>query len=271
MADKLEYASVGESAARYDKEAGAAWTVSGSGYGIEDFEVGTTVASCVARIRLDFLRKVYSVLTLQIGGTALLAVLFMFVTPLNAWILQAGGWVLWPCFVGAIATLIALQCLRNDAKASLRLLTAFTFFEAMTISLVCAAFAASGLGYVVFQAALLTGLVFGSLTVYCWKSQRDFSFLGGFLWATLLVVLGASLLNGLLGLTGAFSPGLAFGTSVLSALLFSGYILFDTSLLIHHLSPDDWVVACVSLYLDVINLFVNLLQILARLQSSSDN
>ena len=54
--------------------------------------------------------------------------------------------------------------------------------------------------------------------------------------------------------------------SLVGALIFIGYILYDTSNLIHVHGPDDYIIATVSLYLDIINLFLYLLQLLQSLQ-----
>ena len=59
--------------------------------------------------------------------------------------------------------------------------------------------------------------------------------------------------------------------SLAGALLFVGYILYDTSLIIHHLGPDDYVVAAVTLYLDIINLFHYLLELLRMLQGGASD
>ena len=59
--------------------------------------------------------------------------------------------------------------------------------------------------------------------------------------------------------------------SLAGALLFVGYILYDTSLIIHHLGPDDYVVAAVTLYLDIINLFLYLLELLRMLQGGASD
>jgi FtsH-binding integral membrane protein len=219
---------------------------------------------------LDFLRKVYTILAAQLGFTAVLSGAFMVSSGLNQWILSAAPWLIWVCFLGTLGALVGLFWARSRPKWSFRALAVFTFFEALSIAMICAAYAASGLGVIVFQACFLTAVVFGALTLYCWQTQRDFSFLGGFLGAALMAVFGAALLNVLLGWTGNFSPTFAFVVSIVSVLLFCGYILYDTSMIIHHLGPDDWAVACISLYLDVLNLFLNLLQILSRLQASSD-
>ena len=57
--------------------------------------------------------------------------------------------------------------------------------------------------------------------------------------------------------------------SLVGALLFVGYILYDTSVIVHHLGPDDYVVAAVTLYLDIINLFLYMLELLRMLQGGN--
>ena len=59
--------------------------------------------------------------------------------------------------------------------------------------------------------------------------------------------------------------------SLVGALLFCGYILYDTSLIVHHFGPDDYVVAAVTLYLDIVNLFLMLLDMLRMLQGGNNS
>ena len=54
--------------------------------------------------------------------------------------------------------------------------------------------------------------------------------------------------------------------SLCGAMIFVGYILYDTSLIMHHLGPDDYIVGAVTLYLDIINLFFYLLRLFGELQ-----
>jgi modulator of FtsH protease len=107
------------------------------------------------------------------------------------------------------------------------------------------------------DAFLLTGAAFSGLTAYVFISQKDFSFLGASLWMGLLVVLGASFL-------GFFFHSAAFSLAIASVgvLLFCGYILYDTSRLLRA-GENDPVGAALRLFLDVINLFLFLLQILS--------
>ena len=52
------------------------------------------------------------------------------------------------------------------------------------------------------------------------------------------------------------------GIAILGAIVFSCFIVFDTHLLIHKLSPEEYIVAAINLYLDIINLFLEILKIL---------
>ncbi|GJQ09189.1 hypothetical protein GpartN1_g980.t1 [Galdieria partita] len=231
----------------------------------QDFEYGTSVATSMHMIRLGFIRKVYGILSLQLGFTVFLSSLFMLNENLTVAVLK-NPWLLWVGLLATVGALFALVFYKNQYPTNMYLLGLFTFGESFMVATVCALFRSAGLGVVVFEAFLLTALVFTSLTAYCFYSKKDFSFLGGFLWAGLLCLFGAAMINMLLGWTGNFSPGFSFLISVVGSLLFCGYILFDTSLLINRLSPDEYILAAISLYLDVINLFMYLLQILSYLQ-----
>jgi len=106
----------------------------------------------------------------------------------------------------------------------------------------------------VMTAAVLTTAVTLALTAYVHKSGRDFTRMGGFLFAGLIVVLLASV-------AALFVPAMQAGVSAVAALLFSGFILFDTSRLIRG-EEDNYVMAACSMYLNVLNLFLSILQLL---------
>ena len=58
-------------------------------------------------------------------------------------------------------------------------------------------------------------------------------------------------------------PGLDVGYSVIGSLLFCGYIIYDTHMIMRKLGVDDFIIASIELYLDLINLFLHILRILA--------
>ncbi len=101
-----------------------------------------------------------------------------------------------------------------------------------------------------------TGVIFLGLSAYALNSRRDFSFLGGFLFAGFMVVLIAALANIFLGM-----PALALAVSAAIILLMSGFILFDTSRIING-GETNYILATYGLYLSIFNLFINLLSLL---------
>ena len=101
-----------------------------------------------------------------------------------------------------------------------------------------------------------TGIIFLGLSTYALTTRRDFNFMGGFLFVGMLVVLGASLANIFLAI-----PAMSLAVSAVVVMLMSGFILFDTSRMVHG-GVDNYILATVGLYLNIFNLFVSLLQLL---------
>ncbi len=101
-----------------------------------------------------------------------------------------------------------------------------------------------------------TGIIFLSLSAYVLTSRRDFSFMGGFLFAGLITVVIAMVANIFLAL-----PALSLALSAAIILLMSGLILFDTSRIING-GETNYLMATYSLYLSIFNIFISLLQIL---------
>ncbi|AHF67007.1 Bax inhibitor-1/YccA family protein [Pseudomonas cichorii] len=113
----------------------------------------------------------------------------------------------------------------------------------------------SGGAEVVSSAFAMTALVFGGLSAYVLMTRKDMSFLGGFITAGFFVLMGAvlaSLFFEISGLQLAISAGFVLFSSVC--------ILFQTSAIIHG-GERNYIMATVSLYVSIYNLFVSLLQI----------
>lgn len=101
-----------------------------------------------------------------------------------------------------------------------------------------------------------TAIIFLGLSAYAFITQRDFSFLGGFLFAGLIVVLLASLAGIFLNM-----PGLWLAINAAVILIFSGFILFDTSRIING-GVTNYIIATTSIYLSIYNIFIALLHLL---------
>jgi len=102
-----------------------------------------------------------------------------------------------------------------------------------------------------------TGVIFLGLSGYALTTRKDFSFLGGFLMVGVLVAFLAGI-----GAMFFAIPALSLAVSAMFILLMSGMILYQTSAMIHG-GETNYILATVSLYISIYNLFLSLLQILA--------
>ncbi len=101
-----------------------------------------------------------------------------------------------------------------------------------------------------------TGVIFLGLSGYALASRRDFSFMGGFIFAGMMVMLVAVLANIFLQI-----PALQLAIAAGFILLMSGFILFQTSQMVHG-GETNYISATYGLYLSIFNIFISLLQIL---------
>jgi len=162
----------------------------------------------------------------------------------------------WLVMLFAFAPLLMIRGGQASATRSVAALGVFAFIEGLGIAPYMLAVAARSPG-VLGQAALLTGATFGLLTGYAFVSRRDFSAWGQFFFVGLIVLLVTSLLTMFFPVPGA-SMFLAGAT----VLIFSGLLIFDTWRIRNSYGPDDYAVAAVQIYLDVLNLFLAILRIL---------
>jgi len=104
-----------------------------------------------------------------------------------------------------------------------------------------------------------TGVIFLTLSGYALTTRKNFSFMGGFLITGMVVALVAMLANIFLAI-----PALSLGISAVVIMVMSGFILYDTSRMIHE-PHGNYLMMTVSLYLNIFNIFINLLQLLGAL------
>ena len=159
--------------------------------------------------------------------------------------------------VGYFGLLFLVTRLRNSAWG-LAAVFGLTGFMGLTLGPIIEAYLTmlpNG-GQVVMMAMGGTGAVFLGLSGYALTSRRDFSFMGGFLTAGILVAF-------LAGLGAIFFqlPALSLGVSAMFVLLMSGLILYETGNLVHG-HETNYIMATVTLYVAIYNLFLSLLQLL---------
>lgn len=159
-------------------------------------------------------------------------------------------------FGAMMGAMFAVTALRDSAWGVVALL-GFTFLAGLFLGpiLQVALHLKNGV-QLVGMAAGGTGVIFGALATLATVSKRDFSFMGKFLFIGLILLVIASLANLFFQI-----PALALTISAIAVLIFSAYILFDVSRIVQG-GETNYVMATLALYLDIYNLFINLLQLL---------
>jgi len=158
-------------------------------------------------------------------------------------------------FILSMATLMALFVKRRDTPINFILLGIFTLIESYTISVIVSFYDQMA----VLQAFLLTLAVTATLTAYTFQTKRDFSALPAVLTSLLLVLILGQLCNALFPSTTGELVLSMFGAG-----LFSLFIIVDTQMIMNVISAEEYILATIQLYLDIVNLFVQILQILGE-------
>ena len=160
----------------------------------------------------------------------------------------------WLFVILELGLLVGLMFAKRKAGLNLILLFAFTFVSGLTLTPILGrTFAMPGGAAIVAQAFTLTTVAFGGLSVFAMNTKRDFTAMGKMLFIVLLV---AAIINIFF-----HSPVLQLAIASVGAVLFSAYILYDTQNIIRG-NYETPIEGAVALYLDFVNLFVSLLQIL---------
>ena len=172
-------------------------------------------------------------------------------------------WLFYVAIVMTIVIMIVVCCFpktMQEVPTNYIILGLFTLCEAYTVSIVC------GLSNprLVFMAAFMTLALTVALTLYAFTTKTDFTMMGSSLW-----ILGCTLL--MFSLFAMFSQNniLHIVICCFSVILYSIYLIYDTQLLMgghkHELSPDDYCIAAIMIYMDIIILFLNILDLLNRI------
>ncbi|XP_053976317.1 protein lifeguard 4-like [Hylaeus volcanicus] len=222
--------------------------------GIEnDFAFNNSVHNANINIRLGFLRKVYGLLSIQLLMTVMIATILMSFQTLKTFI-QENPWTLILSFLMTMGTLIVLFVKRRDHPVNLLLLTLFTLSKAYTIGILVSMYDVT----TVVQALFITLTVTAGLTVYTFQSKKELSFSTSGLFIGLWILLLGGIMQIFLQ-----STMLELTLGIAGAIIMSMFIVFDTRLIMHTLSPEEYILATINIYLDVVNLFVYILRILA--------
>lgn len=208
-------------------------------------------------LRMGFIRKVYGILSLQLLITSVFVGLTFF-REVKYFMYENIG-LFWAAMGLSLLIIFSLLCfpsLFRTFPANYIILFVWTVCEAYMVGTA----SAFNPPEIVLTAALLTALVTFSLTLYACTTKTDFTFLGGFLFVvtTIMIFWGIFYL--------IFGFFLYTVYCVLGVILYSVYLIFDTQLIMGKFgleySIDDYILAAISIYIDIIQLFLYFMQLL---------
>ncbi len=195
------------------------------------------------------LRNTYALLSVTLIFSALMAMVSTMV--------NTGYGVSLACSFGALALIWFVLPRTANSAAGIAVVFAFTGLLGFGLGPLLNHYLSLANGSELIATAMGgTAVIFLGLSGYALTTQRDFSFLGGFLFAGLIVVLLAAVAGIFLQMPGLF---LAINAAVI--LLFSGFILFDTSRIING-GETNYIMATTGIFLSIYNIFVSLLHLL---------
>ncbi|KAG1327843.1 BI1-like protein [Cocos nucifera] len=209
-----------------------------------------------------FVCKVYSILTIHILFTTIFCATAILCAPVSGELVKGSFSLAFGLALLPICVMFPLYLYQQKHPLNFIFLGLFTICLSLSVGVACA----NTQGRIVLEALILTSAVVASLTGYTfWASKKgkDFSYLGPILFAGLLVLLLTSFIQIFFPL-GSTSVAIFGG---LGAIIFSAFLVYDTDNLIKRYTYDEYIWASVVLYLDILNLFLSLLNLLRGMQS----
>lgn len=215
------------------------------------------------QIRHNFIKKVYSLLTIQLIITVAIVAVFKLHKGVETWA-KANQWFHLASFAVSFAILLVIACmgdLRRKHPHNLIALFAFTVAESLMLGVITVMFNTE----IVMYAAALTAVICIALTLFALQTRYDFTTKNG----TMLVILLVATLTSMIS---AFFPRSKLFVLIMSsvmAIIMGIFLVIDTQMIVGgthkvQMSPEEYVFATINLYLDIINMFLWILTILSQ-------
>jgi modulator of FtsH protease len=162
--------------------------------------------------------------------------------------------------IGGLICIFALRAARDTAPLNVILLVVFATLEGVVLGDVLVIYVAAGMSLIVVQAAVATAVAALAAGFIGYTSHRDLSNIGGFLMVALIIVIVASVIGLFIQV-----PLLWTAISAVSAILFSAFLVYDLNRVARTqgASEGQAIMLAVSVYLDIYNLFLDILNLLS--------
>uniref|UniRef100_A0A8C6MS18 Transmembrane BAX inhibitor motif containing 7 n=1 Tax=Mus spicilegus TaxID=10103 RepID=A0A8C6MS18_MUSSI len=213
-------------------------------------------------IRNDFIMKVFVVLSIQLFITAVIIGIFVFCEPVRKWVI-AKPWFLYALLPAVMTLILILACcrdIRRQVPANYILLAFFTILEGLLLGSLSVFYRAEE----ILWAAGATTVVTLVLTLFALQTKWDFTLLNG----VMFVFTSVLLIYGIIALV-IRSYWLHLVYSALGTLLFSIYLVMDVQMMVgghyhYEINPEEYIFAALNIYVDIISLFIFILDLIGR-------
>lgn len=213
-------------------------------------------------IRMGFVRKVYGILSMQLLLTVGIA------TPVflggQEWAIE-NQWIIYVCMFSTLALMCVMICCNDMLRhfpQNYCILFLFTACEGVLIGVICASYSVQ----TVLASVAATVLIFGAMSLYACFTKTDFTGMGPYIFAAIMCFMMFGFVLCIVSLFTVLPPWLEMVYNLLGVLLFTFYIVFDTQRIMGEWGGhktqfriDDYCMASLTLYLDIVNLFLYIL------------
>jgi len=226
---------------------------------------GQPIGSTPPYVRSQFVRKVYTILTFQLMLTVAIAAPIAIKLG-KYWVVQ-NMWFYYLCMFATIGIMCCAACKQDSFRkfpSNYIMLFLFTAFESGLVGCIVSLYKVDS----VILALATTVIIFTGLTFYACTTKTDFTGAGPYLFAALMCLMGISFVVFFMSIFFTIPSWVNTAYAAIGALIFSFYIVYDTQLIVGgrhaktQFSVDDYCFAALNLYLDIINLFIMLLQLM---------
>lgn len=211
-------------------------------------------------VRQGFIRKVYAILFVQLLVSIAIVAVFVIVEPVGHFVRKTQG-LFWLAWIVTIVLMITIACCeqpRRSYPCNFILLALFTLAESYLMGVISAFYKINE----VLLAMGIVAVVSLAITIFAFQTKIDFTMMGGCLFVAVIVLLCFGILTIFF-----HSKIVRLIYACLGALIFGLYLIFDTQIMMgggkqYALSPEDYVFAALNLYVDIIMLYMHILQII---------
>ncbi|CAM9297073.1 unnamed protein product [Lampetra planeri] len=213
-------------------------------------------------VRHAFIRKVYLILAAQLTITFSVVAVFTFVDSVRLFVVKYPG-IYWASFVVYFMVYCVLVCCKEPRRRfpwNLVLLGIFT----IALSYMCGTISSYYDTKAVFLAMGITAVVCVTVTAFCFQTKVDFTSCGGLLCVAAILLMIIGIVTAVV-LAFQYVPWLHMLYAAIGAIIYTLFLVYNTQLLIGNrelaLSPEEYIYGALSLYIDIVHIFLFLLQV----------